>query len=287
VNQGPDSYSDRGAVEPELEWPRSREAAIWAPKLKTLSIYACLLFLTYGCARVLPTYEPADMPVSLVLERLEQRQNHLVSYRGVGTLRVQGGKKRWSGKAFILSHFPDSLRLEVVSMFGQPVLFAASDGGQFLLWEPDRNRAYQGPASGRTLARLIEFPLQDQEALLILAGTVPPWYQAEAKLFRIRGTESLMLQLDGVRGGPTQRVWLEREGLVVTKIERTLGGERQLQASFSDFVKIEGFYYPRDIVMEGAKARLSLRYQQFVVNEKLDESVFHLALPDGVEIVPW
>ena len=172
-------------------------------------------------------------------------------------------------------------------MFGQPVLYAASDGGQFKVWEPGRNRAYQGLASGNTLARLIEFPLQDQEALLILAGTVPSWQDGDPRLFRVRGTENLMLQLDGVRGSLTQRVWLEGEGLVVTKIERTRGGERELEAKFSDFVDIEGFTYPRSVVMEGAKARLTLRYQQFVINENLDESVFHLALPDGVEIVPW
>ena len=274
-------------MEPELGGRRSGRATIGPLLLRAPLIYACLTLFFYGCARELPTYEPAELPVSLVIQQLEQRQNHLVSYRAVGTLRVQGGKKRWSGRAFLLSHFPNSLRLEVVSMFGQPVLYAASDGGKFLVWEPGRNRAFQGSASGSTLAHLIEFPLKDQEALRLLAGTVPSWQDGDPKLFRVRGSENLMLQLDGVRGGLRQRVWLEGEGLVVTKIERTQGGERELEARYSDFVDIEGFYYPRSVVMEGVKARLTLRYQQFVINENLDESVFHLALPDGVEIVPW
>lgn len=274
-------------MEPELGGRRSRRATIEALRLRSLMMCACLMLFNYGCARKLPTYEPAELPVSLVTQRLEQRQNHLVGYRAVGTLRVQGGKKRWSGRAFLLSHLPNSLRLEVVNMFGQPVLYAASDGDQYQVWEPGRNRAYQGSASGSTLAHLIEFPLQDQEALLILAGTVPSWQHADPKLFRVRGTKDLMLQLDGVGGRLRQRVWLEGEGLVATKIERTQGGERVLEAEFSDFVNIEGFYYPRSVVMEGAKARLTLRYQQFVINENLDESVFHLAIPEGVEIVPW
>ena len=274
-------------MEPELGGRRSRRATIGALLLRALLIYTCLMLFTYGCARELPTYEPAELPVSLILEQLEQRQNHLVSYRAVGTLKVQGGKKRWSGRAFLLSHFPNSLRLEVVNMFGQPVLYAASDGDQFLVWEPGRSRAYQGSASGNTLAHLIEFPLQDQEALLLLAGTVPSWQDGDPKLFRVRGTENLMLQLDTVRDRLTQRVWLEGEGLVVTRIERTRGDTLELEARFSDFVDIEGFYYPRSVVLEGAKAHLTLRYQQFVINENLDESLFHLALPDGVEIVPW
>ena len=274
-------------MEPELGGHRSRRATIGTLLLRAPLICACLMLFTYGCARELPTYEPAELPVSLVIQQLEQRQNHLVSYRAVGTLRVQGGKKRWSGRAFLLSRFPNSLRLEVVSMLGHPVLFAASDGSQFLVWEPGRNRAYQGSASGGTLAHLIEFPLQDQEALLILAGTVPFWQDGDPKLFRVRGTENLMLQLDGVRGRLTQRIWLEGEGFLVTKIERTRDGKRELEARFSDFVDIDGFSYPRSVVMEGAKARLTLQYQEFVINEDLDESVFHLALPEVVEIIPW
>ena len=274
-------------MEVELGGSRSRRVTIGTLLLRAPFICACLMLFTYGCARELPTYEPAELPVSFVIQQLDERQNHLVSYRAVGTLRVKGGKKRWSGRAFLLSHFPNSLRLEVVSMFGQPVLYAASDGDQFLVWEPGHNRAYQGSASGSTLAHLIEFPLQDHEALRLLAGAVPSWQGGDPKLFRVRGTENLMLQLDDLRGSLSQRVWLEGEGLVVTKIERIQGGERELEARFSDFVDIEGFYYPRSVVMEGVKASLTLRYQQFVINEDLDESVFHLTLPDGVEIVPW
>ena len=232
-----------------LECRRSRRTAIGTSRLQALLICAYLLFFPYGCARELPTYEPAELPVSLVVEQLKQRQDHLVSYRAVGRLRVQGGKQRWSGRAFLLSQFPDSLRLEVVSLFGHPVLYAASDGHQFTVWEPSGNRAYQGSAANNTLAHLIEFPLQDQEALLMLAGIVPPYRNGKQKLFRVRGTENLMLQLEGVHGGLTQRVWLEGEGLMVTRIERIRGGEREMEARFSDFVHIGGSYYPRSVVM--------------------------------------
>ena len=245
------------------------------------------MFFLIGCAKETVILEPADMPVSLVVEHLEKRQEQLQSFRAVGSIRVKGDKQRWSGRAFFLSQLPDSLRLEVVSFFGQPVLYAASNGYEFLIWEPGLNRAYQGLAAHGTLTRLIAFPLDDQEALLLLAGIVPTWDQAEAKLFRLAETGKLMLQMEDTSSRLTQRVWFESTNLVVTRIERVRGGKQELDATFSEFMEIEGCSYPRSIVLEGEKAHLNISYEQFFINENLDQHVFHLPLPDGVEIIPW
>ena len=287
MNSGPDLNLDGRAMGPELEGRRLSKTASGPLRLVSLLIYISLLFFFNGCVKEVPIYEPADMPVSLVVDQLEQRRNHLTSFRAAGTIRVQGGKQRWSGRAFLLSEFPDSLRLEVVGLFGNPVLYAVSDGHQFTIWEPGREQAYQGLASSGTLARLIRFPLQDHEALLLLAGIVPPWHRVQAKLFRLSKTESFMLQLENKPARLRQRIWLEGEDLIVTRIERVQDDERKFEAQFSDFVAIDGSFYPRSVVMEGGQAHISIRYQQFTVNEDLDTSVFHLALPEGIEIVPW
>ena len=272
---------------PELKWRRSSKAAAGPLWLASLLIHVSLLFFFSGCVKEVPIYEPADLPVSLVVAQLEQRQNTLFSFRAVGTIRVQGGKQRWSGKAFLLSEFPDSLRLEVVGLFGNPVLYAVSDGHQLTIWEPGREQAYQGLASSGTLARLIKLPLQDREALLLLAGIVPLWHRVQAKLFRLSNAETFMLQLENKPARLRQRIWLEGEDLIVTRFERVQDNERKFEATLSDFVAIDGSFYPRSVVMEGGQAHISIRYQQFAINEDLDASVFHLALPEGIEIVPW
>ena len=272
---------------PELKWCRLSKTAAGPLRLVSLIIYVSLSFFLSGCVKEVPIYEPADLPVSLVVAQLEQRQSHLFSFRAVGTIRVQGGKQRWSGRAFLLSEFPDSLRLEVVGLFGNPVLYAVSDGHQFTIWEPGREQAYRGLAASGTLARLIKFPLQDREALLLLAGIVPPWHQVEAKLFRLSKAESFMLQLENKPARLRQRIWLEGEDLIVTRVERVQDNKGKFEAEFSDFVAIAGSFYPRSVVIEGGQAHISIRYKQFAVNEDLDASVFHLALPEGIEIVPW
>lgn len=252
-----------------------------------LLLYLYLLFLLIGCAKEVVTLEPADMPASVVVEHLEKGKEQLRSFRAVGSIQVKGEKERWSGRAFFLAQIPSSLRLEVLSFFGQPVVYAASDGYTFLIWEVGNNRAYQGLAATGTLSRLIKFPLHDQEAVLLLAGFVPIGQQAEQKLFKLPDQEGMLLQLEDTSLQLTQKVWLQGESVVTTRIERLRGGKRELEATFSDFMAIEGWFYPKTIVIEGAKTRVTIRYEQISINENLDQSIFHLSLPEGVEIIPW
>ena len=247
----------------------------------------CVLLCASGCAKKISTLEPADLPVSLVLAEMEDRRSQIFSFRAAGTLRVETGEQSWSGRAFILCRMPQSLRLEVLSFFGQPALYLVSDGNRFLFWEPGSARAYEGFASDNTLASLIKFPLRDSETLLLLAGILPSWDYQAAKLFKVRGNGTIMLQLEDAPRHLTQRVWLEADEFSVTRIELLRGSRVELEADFADFVAVDGSLYPRDILINGDKVTLKVRYKQFVINEPLQEETFQLRLPEGIEIHPW
>ncbi len=252
-----------------------------------LLVCACVLFFANGCAREILKLEPADLPVSWVMEALEEKRSQLSSFRAAGNLRVEGAKHRWSGRAFVLARMPESLRLEVLNFFGQPALYLVSNGNHFAFWEPGSDRAYQGFASGNTLTSLINFPLEDNETLLLLAGIVPSWDYEEAKLFKVQNTDNMMLELKNGPGRLTQRIWLEVEEFAVIRIEQVRGTRLELQASFTDFAAIGGSLYPRSVLIRADKVVLSLSYKQFVINEPLQEETFQLDLPEGIEILPW
>ncbi len=252
-----------------------------------LMIYACVLLLANSCAREMVTLEPADLPVSLIVEELTEKRSQLFSFRAAGTLRVEGLKQRLSGRAFILSRMPQSLRLEILNFFGQPALYLVSDGNHFLFWEPGSDRAYKGFALGNTLRSLINFPLEDKKILFLLAGIVPDGNYQDAQLFKVQNTDNLMLQLADETGQLIQRVWLEEGDFAVTKIQRLRGNSLELEASFTDFVAIDGSLYPSKLWIKADEILLTLSYKQFEINEPLQEETFQLILPEGIEILPW
>lgn len=271
----------------EFGCKRPEKSAVGALQNRLLLLAGCVFLILAACAKELPTMRPADLPASLILDRIEQRRSQFSSFRAVGNLRFEARKQRLSGRVFLLSRTPQSLRLELVGFFGQPLLYLVSDGNQFATWDPTRNRAYQGSDSENALTSFIGLPLGDRDALLLLVGIVPEWNYKESRVFRELETENLVLQLENAATRAVSRVWLQGEGLVVTKIERAQGSRRQFRARFADFVAAHGSLYPTSVTLEGGGVSLNFQYQQFTVNESLEDDSFRLALPKGVEILPW
>ena len=74
---------------------------------------------------------------------------------------------------------------------------------------------------------------------------------------------------------------------MVTKIERLQGHKPLLEARYAEYDNAQGFSYPKRVELEGGGISLSLHYKQFIINEPLSDETFRLALPAGVEILPW
>lgn len=245
------------------------------------------LSLTWsGCAPRAPVLEPVDLPVTPILERLEERRAFLSSVRAAGRLRLDAGEQQWSGRALVLAQFPLRLRLELLSFFGQPVLYVVSNGSEVITWAPGQH-ASRGFGLGRALATFTNIPLpDDEEALLLLAGCVPGFRYRKAQLFWDPQERALLLHVEGPSRGELERVWLEDDATTVRRLQRLQGGSTRLDATFSEFTKAEGFSYPREVKIEIAGLHITLRYQTFTANDTLSEEVFHLELPPGVEILP-
>jgi outer membrane lipoprotein-sorting protein len=254
-------------------------------KWVSLLMLGCLSLCWAGCVRKTPVLEPVDLPVAPILERLDEKRVALSGFRASGTLRLEGRGRQWSGRALVLARFPHRLRLELLNFFGQPALYVVSDGEEFITWAPGEN-ASRGFALGKVIATLTSLPLQDNEAMLLLAGALPEFQYRETRLFRDPQDGAFVLSLEDPARGEIERVWLEEDAATIRRLQRIQGGTSLLDATFSEFTEADGFCYPREVKIEVAGVHLALRYQVFVPNVHLDDEVFHLELPPGVKVLP-
>jgi outer membrane lipoprotein-sorting protein len=253
--------------------------------LSFLLILGVLGLAWSGCAPRVPLLEPVDLPVSPVMESLQARRASLLSFRAAGTIRVEGGGRQWSGRALLLAELPSRLRLELLSFFGQPVLYVVSDGNEVVTWAPGQH-ASRGFALGRVIEAFSSIPLGDEEAILLLAGCAPEFRYREAQLFRDVQERAYMLQLEDPLRGELERVWLEDDSVAIRRIERLQEGTPRLNAVFSGFTNAGGFGYPKEVRIETGGLQLAVRYQTFTANDTMPDEVFHLELPPGVEVLP-
>jgi outer membrane lipoprotein-sorting protein len=250
-----------------------------------LLMLGCLGLSWAGCVRKVPVLEPVDLPVAPILERLDERRASLSSFRASGTLRLEGRGRQWSGRALVLTRLPHRLRLELLNFFGQPVLYIVSDGEEVITWMPGED-ASRGFALGKVVETFTSLPLQDDEAMLLLAGAVPQLPHQDTRLFRDPQEGAFVLSLEDQARGEIERVWLQGDAATVCRLQRIQGGTSLLDATFSEFAEADGFSYPREVKIEVAGVSLALRYQVFVPNVQLDDEVFHLELPPGVKVLP-
>ena len=248
-------------------------------------ILGCVSLSWAGCVKKAPLLEPADLPVAPILERLDERRASLSGFRASGTLRLEGGGRQWSGRALVLTKFPHRLRLELLNFFGQPVLYVVTDGEEVISWIPGEN-ASRRFALGKVIATFTSLQVQDDEAMLLLAGAVPEFQHREARLFRDAQEGAFLLSLEDQARGEIEWVWLAEDATTVRRLQRIQKGSSLLDATFSEFAEADGFAYPREVKIEVAGVHLALRYQVFVPNARLDDEVFHLELPPGVKVLP-
>jgi outer membrane lipoprotein-sorting protein len=268
-----------------LRGNRARSFAAVRQWLSFLFVVVGVSLAWSSCAPRAPLLEPVDLPVSPVVGRLEARRASLSSFRAAGTIGVEGAGRQWSGRAFFLAELPRRLRLELLSFFGQPVLYVVSDGKEAVTWAPGQ-QASRGFDLGRVIESFSSIPLGDDEVMLLLAGCAPEFSYREAKLFRDVREKAYVLQLEDPSRGEIERLWLEDDAATMHRLERLQAGGIRLDAVFSEFANAEGFSYPQEVKIEAAGLQLTVRYQVFIANETLPDKLFHLQLPPGVEVSP-
>jgi hypothetical protein len=175
--------------------------------------------------------------------------------------------------------------LELLSFFGQPVLYVVSDGNEVVTWAPGQ-QASRGVALGRVVQAFSKIPLDDEEVLLLLAGCAPELRYREVRLFWDVQERAYLLQLEDPSREALERLWLEDDAATIRRLERLQGGRSRLAAVFSGFTNAEGFTYPQEVRIETAGLQIAVRYQIFTANDTLPDEVFHLELPPEVEVLP-
>jgi hypothetical protein len=275
----------------------------------TLSAFACGCGARGGVTKT-TTVPAANRPVALeatserLLDRYNSLANNLQSLNATVDLKPFAGSA-YTGviseyhdvKAFLLASRPYNIRMiGQVPIVGKTVFDMASDGHEFEVSIPPKNKFLEGPV---TLNRPSSKPIENlRPQHLVDALLWPEVRKEEVTLFEESNDESaryyvLTVLRGGYRSEILRKIWFDRADLHLVRLQSygpkgaLLSDVRYANWQTPDTSASSLNEYPRSIRIDRPhdEYRLDLTFTKASLNEPLTPDRFQLQPPEGAEVV--
>jgi outer membrane lipoprotein-sorting protein len=239
-----------------------------------------------------PTIQPAaGISPEAILAVFDRRWQPAEALRALARVTVTSTQGRYSSRQTFLWRRPALLRLDTLSLFGQPVMSLVADAAQASIYYPAEGVFFQGSASAATLARVVGLPLDVDEVAPLLMGYIRPSPAQQVSALYLQADEGMqLLRFLGVGGWLIQDAWVDPEQLLPRRVLRyTQRGLPMVDIAYSDFKFLtETFPAPQTLAiwLPHGETEVRIQFLSVDLNPSLSPAVFHLAPPAGVRISP-
>jgi len=255
---------------------------VWLFTLAALLFPLCL----YGCASK-PSPTRAGPDAGRILASLRQCKDHLESFRGVGRFKAFRNTGAKSFRIAWIGSQPQSLRVETLGPWGQPVATFIINGSSLFLHSRQDNRYFKGDATVRNLSRFVSMPVRAEDLFGLLSGQPPVIAFHHAKIRASRGEGGgWLLSLYKKWGRLIEKIWLADDTKTVERVEVFDDrGNLRYTIQFSDFHQMESSCLPHRIAISDLDGPLwSLTVEKFRTNVSIPDGAYTLEVP-GAKVI--
>ncbi|UCD72333.1 MAG: DUF4292 domain-containing protein [Syntrophobacterales bacterium] len=247
----------------------------------------CLLFLS-GCALLWPERIPREILSSAdLLQQIQARNLRIQSIRALARVTINLGEKRFRLEELLIIKKPASLRIEALSIIGQPLLYLTTDGQVFEALIPSENRLYRGEAAMKHLPPFFSFCGGVREFIPLLVGELG-WADDERLTAQYNQRDKLYIVEKCTREGSRQIFWINPFYFALVRaIEVDHLQNPQWEFLFANFRKKDGIPFPMDIEFRSfnSDSKMKMHLLKWEINPSLAKETFRLDVPKGVEII--
>ena len=249
-----------------------------------------LLYLSFlsSCASLWQGRVPREIlsPVDL-LQRVEARNQRIHSIRALARVTINLGEQRFRLEEIIIVKKPTSLRVEALSLIGQPLLYLTTGGEVFEILIPGENRFYRGASSSEHLSTLFPFCRGIKEIIPLMVGEMS-WVDDERLVIYYSQRDRLYIIKEDTPEGSSRILWINPfHFALVRAAELDRQQNPQWEVLFSNFRKRNGIFFPTNIEFRNpiSDSRIKIHLSEWEINPSLGEGTFRLHAPTGVEII--
>jgi len=243
-----------------------------------------------------PSHRPAgqsvtDISAQTILSSFDQRWELATDLRALARVSTASAQGRYSTRQTFLWCRPALLRLDILSLFGQPSMSLVADATQLSVYYPAQGAFFRGPPNAATLAHLIGLPLNGDEVAPLLMGYIRPSSTQQVSALYLQTDKGLsLLRFIGHGGQLMQDAWVDPEQLLPRRVLRyTALGATAVDIVYSEFRYLaEAFPVPHALAiwLPHLEMRVSIQFLMVELNPGLSPTVFQLSPPAGTPTQP-
>jgi len=252
-----------------------RDTGRSATVLSSLLLFACIPPpLDYG-----PNGRVTDPRVAF--DSVVARREKITAVQGETRVSAETPNGGGSLTQYVIAQTPDRLRLEAVTIFGNPVAVLSSDGQRYAFFDVEHGQFFEGPATASNISRLLPTAIPPDELVSLLLGIPPLPKDAQPVALDIdeqRRTYALTL------ASGAHRMWIGLDPRTLRPLwvrfpqRDKLGPYFALLSDFDDKTEL-----PKLVKLTGSdpKAFVELKWKEREINPELEPDVFLQEPPEN------
>jgi outer membrane lipoprotein-sorting protein len=214
--------------------------------------FLCLIascFLS-GCAglreKISPVPPPASVEAQALIASVKDKNQNLTNFKGIGKITLWNKNKFQTTRVAWLGSYPGKLRIEALSVSGQPLASIAGDGEWF--YYRNYKDFYKKRSTDPSLQKIVAIPVTSGDIVEMLSGRIPVREHHSASLAKDKS--GYILTLQSKWGGVPEKIFWDETKSLVRKIEMfNTFGTLEYRAEFGLLQTVNSYPIPFQIVL--------------------------------------
>ena len=192
-------------------------------------------------------FQKAPSEVSRFLSIIEQKNDAVKSFKGIGKIRVWDSDSSRTSRAAWLGADDGRLRIEFLGLPGQPVAKLIFDGDRYSFQSHIDQQEYGQTCSDPNLELVTGVSIKTSEVIDYLAGGVPVYEHDSVSLAPGKSGGKSVLTFRKQWLGVVEKIFFNES--VLEKVEIFTWGSKSYQVAFKDIRVVNGHRVPFHLVI--------------------------------------
>ncbi len=252
-----------------------------------LKLLLCFLAGVLTACETLPPPRPVEPPAQFltldeIFQQLTTRQDGIHNVKSMVKSAIKTRENNHNLKQVLLIDGETSLRLDTLSLFGQPVGVLISDQTQILLYDTKNNKLYRNRAVWDIMIRTFGTVFDFREYISVFSGKIPRL--ASLNLKGVRWSPQTgnyhITAVDSERNDPLE-IEVDTKTILPVRLVKWKDGKRVYTVQWEDYQKTEGHLFPHTITVQRPLLgdELVMKFNNPLINQGVPEDAFQLNVP--------